>query len=79
MIRPLPATDYSNVLFHQVRDVELRYTAKSAGPVEELYACHVFGMAQPLGFAIKAKNRVRVELAVCYTPFGDSSVWSKPP
>lgn len=45
----------------QVRDVELRYTARSAGPVEEVYACHIFGMAQPLGFAIKAKNRVRVE------------------
>lgn len=39
--------------------MELRYTARSAGPVEEVYACHVFGMAQPLGFAIKAKNRVR--------------------
>lgn len=43
----------------QVRNVELRYTARTAGPVEEMYACHIFGMAQPLGFAIQAKNRVR--------------------
>ncbi|CAM9236760.1 unnamed protein product, partial [Laminaria digitata] len=47
----------SGVLKGREANVELRYTARSAGPVEEVYACHVFGMAQPLGFAMKAKNR----------------------
>lgn len=37
----------------------IRYTARHAGPVEEVYACRVFGMACPLGFALKGKNRVR--------------------
>lgn len=41
----------------QVRDVELRYTARRAGPIDEVYACRVFGMALPLGFAISGKNR----------------------
>ncbi|CAN0353483.1 unnamed protein product, partial [Ectocarpus sp. 12 AP-2014] len=41
----------------EVREVELRYTARQSGPVEEVYACRVFGMAVPLGFAISAKNR----------------------
>lgn len=41
----------------QVRDVELRYTARQAGPIDEVYACRVFGMALPLGFAISGKNR----------------------
>jgi len=37
--------------------VELRYTARRAGPVNEVYACRVFGMALPLGFAVCGKNR----------------------
>lgn len=41
----------------QVLDVELRYTARRAGPIDEVYACRVFGMALPLGFAISGKNR----------------------
>lgn len=40
----------------------MRYTARGAGPVEEVYACRVFGMASPLGFVIKGKNRVCVGL-----------------
>lgn len=40
-----------------MREVELRYTARQSGPVKEVYACRVFGMAVPLGFAISAKNR----------------------
>lgn len=43
----------------KVREVELRYTAKRAGPVEEVYACRVFGMELPLGFLIKGRNKVR--------------------
>ncbi|CAM9445262.1 unnamed protein product, partial [Sphacelaria rigidula] len=42
----------------QVRKhVSIRYTARFAGPVEEVYACRVFGMASPLGFTFKAMNR----------------------
>eukprot|EP00903_Cladosiphon_okamuranus_P011029 g10416.t1 len=41
----------------EVRDVELRYTARRAGPIDEVYACRVFGMALPLGFAFSGKNR----------------------
>ena len=37
--------------------MELRYTARRAGPIDEVYACRVFGMALPLGFAISGKNR----------------------
>lgn len=37
--------------------MELRYTARQSGPVDEVYACRVFGMAVPLGFAISGKNR----------------------
>lgn len=44
--------------FHQVREVELRYTARCAGPVEDVWACRVFGMMLPLGFAIRGMNRV---------------------
>lgn len=42
-----------------MREVELRYTAKRAGPVEEVYACRVFGMELPLGFLVKGRNKVR--------------------
>lgn len=39
--------------------MELRYTARRPGPVNDVYACRVFGMAIPLGFALKGKNKVR--------------------
>ncbi|CAM9334199.1 unnamed protein product, partial [Hapterophycus canaliculatus] len=41
----------------EVRELELRFTARQSGPVDEVYACRVFGMAVPLGFAISGKSR----------------------
>lgn len=38
--------------------MRIRYNARNAGPVDEVFACRVFGMACPLGFAFKGKNRV---------------------
>eukprot|EP00752_Nemacystus_decipiens_P011479 g10191.t1 len=52
--RQLKMVNLSNL---EVRDVNLRYTARQSGPIDEVYACRVFGMALPLGFAISGKNR----------------------
>lgn len=43
---------------YQNRSVFLHYTARRVGPVEEVYACRVYGMVSPLGLAIKGRNRV---------------------
>ncbi|CAM9127662.1 unnamed protein product, partial [Choristocarpus tenellus] len=41
----------------EVRQVMLSYTAVLPGPVEEVYACRVYGMALPLGFILRGFNK----------------------
>lgn len=48
----------------QVREVELRYTARLAGVVDDVYACRVYGMVGPLGFALTGTNKVRLRCHV---------------